>query len=61
MVDSGCPCLYTTPCVAMCTCANPGSSRGCSRCARFGSAEQKKAAAERIAKILDESEERCVS
>lgn len=48
----GCPCLFTTPCHPRCTCVVPGSSHGCSRCCRYGSDEQRAAAAERIAKAL---------
>lgn len=46
---SGCPCLIVEPCSRNCTCATPVLSGGCRRCARYGSAEQRKAAAEFIA------------
>lgn len=49
----GCPCLHTTPCRDTCTCVNPVMSGGCSRCAAYGSDEQQKSAAEKIASILD--------
>lgn len=50
---SGCPCLYTTPCSPQCTCAHPMMSAGCSRCAKYGSLEQRRATARRLATILD--------
>lgn len=45
---SGCPCTLTTPCSSACTCANQIMSGGCNRCCRYGSEEQRKAAAEAI-------------
>ena len=48
-----CPCLHTTPCIPRCTCAMPGSSSGCRRCCTYGSREQQRAAAERLAKQVD--------
>jgi hypothetical protein len=54
---SGCPCCYTTPCKKQCTCAHPYMSGGCDRCASYGSLEQRKAAAERLAKIIDAAKE----
>jgi hypothetical protein len=49
----GCPCLYTEPCSENCTCVSPWSSRGCARCTSYGSDEQKKSTAARLAKIID--------
>lgn len=51
---SGCPCLYTTPCQDMCTCAGPLYSAGCRRCATYGSLEQRTGMAVRLARIIDE-------
>lgn len=48
----GCPCHYIDPCDPQCSCANDAMSGGCGRCARYGSPEQRKAAAERIAHLL---------
>lgn len=45
---AACHCLHTTPCDVSCTCLNPVSSRGCSRCCSYGSREQQKATAERL-------------
>jgi hypothetical protein len=45
---NGCPCLYATPCHPDCTCVKGHSSRGCQRCARYGSIEQRRARAARI-------------
>lgn len=53
---SGCPCLHTTPCSDQCSCAHRGMSAGCRRCASYGSTEQRRAAAERLARIIDEHE-----
>lgn len=46
----GCPCLYVEPCSSACTCANPTMSGGCSRCCRYGSPSQRRAAAEHLVK-----------
>jgi hypothetical protein len=51
--DVACPCLHTTPCHERCTCVMPLSSSGCQRCCSYGSAEQRAAAAEALAKIID--------
>lgn len=51
----GCPCLYTVPCSDNCSCAHPYLSGGCSRCAKYGSEEQRKSAAEYLAKVIDAS------
>ena len=48
-----CPCLHTTPCQPRCTCVHGGSSSGCYRCCSYGSKEQQKHAAERLAKKID--------
>ena len=45
---SGCPCHWTTPCTPRCTCVNPFSSHGCTRCCRYGSDEQRRGMAENI-------------
>lgn len=51
--DRGCPCKYLEePCHRMCTCVNGASSFGCMYCATYGSLEQRKKAAERIASKL---------
>ena len=47
----GCPCLYTSPCDPACTCIVAGSSRGCARCASYGSPEQRRGMAEAIVSI----------
>lgn len=44
-----CACAYTTPCHATCTCVSPVSSSGCARCCSYGSIEQRREAAKRIA------------
>lgn len=44
-----CPCLHTTPCHPNCTCVVSVSSRGCARCCSYGSKEQQRTAAERLA------------
>lgn len=51
-----CPCQFTTPCKPRCTCINPVSSVGCSRCCTYGSAEQQVARAEKLAKLIDNVE-----
>jgi hypothetical protein len=48
-----CPCELTQPCHEACTCANPFMSAGCRRCCKYGSAEQQKARAERLADAID--------
>ena len=45
----GCPCLWTTPCKPNCSCATPILSAGCSRCARYGSDDQRRTTAVHIA------------
>lgn len=56
---SACPCEHTTPCHDRCACVMPLSSSGCSRCCSYGSKEQQKAAAERLARIIDAANEGC--
>lgn len=51
--DRACPCLHTTPCHPDCTCVKPWMSRGCRRCCSYGSADQRRAAAERLAILID--------
>lgn len=48
---SGCPCQLVEPCQPNCSCANQYLSGGCSRCARYGSDEQRLAAATRLAEL----------
>jgi hypothetical protein len=44
-----CPCVKASePCHPNCTCAKPWMSHGCYCCAKYGSAEQQKAAADFI-------------
>jgi hypothetical protein len=52
----GCPCKHVTPCHERCTCVTPFSSSGCRRCCKYGSVEQQRSAAERIAAAVDEAE-----
>jgi hypothetical protein len=47
-----CPCTLTTPCCVQCSCADGYQSGGCRRCATYGSAEQRLAAAQSIALAL---------
>ena len=47
-----CPCLWTMPCHPQCTCICDFSSRGCMRCCRYGSNEQRRIRAELIATRL---------
>ncbi len=54
---SGCPCKHTTPCNPRCTCVMPGSSSGCARCCSYGSKEQQRAMAERLAALVRDLEE----
>lgn len=52
-LSRNCPCLSTTPCDERCTCVMPHSSRGCSRCAMYGSEGQRKYAAAKLAAKID--------
>lgn len=53
--EKACPCLHTDPCSDRCTCVEPGSSRGCSRCCTYGSEEQQAARAKRLAELIDDA------
>lgn len=53
---TGCPCTLVTPCSNQCSCADPVMSGGCRRCARYGSLEQRKAAASRLSALQAENE-----
>lgn len=58
---SGCPCLIVEPCSGNCSCAHPGLSGGCLRCARYGNGSHRKAVAQRLAgqaKRIQELEDR---
>lgn len=48
---SGCPCTIegVAPCGPACTCLEPFMSGGCTRCASYGSLEQRQVAARSIA------------
>lgn len=48
-VVNSCPCIYTEPCDERCTCVQPFSSRGCRRCCAYGSLEQRRDNAKRLA------------
>ena len=50
---TSCPCLYTEPCRPDCTCVTAYSSAGCFRCCSYGSPEQRRAKAERLAAKID--------
>lgn len=52
-LQTGCPCLYTTPCHPHCSCVE-SNPRGCQRCCRYGSPEQQKAMAEHLATLSDQ-------
>lgn len=45
-----CACTLADPCRDSCSCAEPLLSGGCDRCATYGSAAQRQAAAERLAR-----------
>ena len=51
-VGVSCPCELFIPCSDVCSCAFPFRSGGCSRCCKYGSAEQKLASAKRLAEKL---------
>ncbi len=51
-----CPCLHINPCGPACSCAHMGMSGGCKRCASYGSPEQQKEAATRIATAIEQYE-----
>jgi hypothetical protein len=48
-----CPCRYTTPCGPRCTCVNPISSTGCTRCCSYGPIESQRAKAKDLARRID--------
>jgi hypothetical protein len=48
----GCPCLVIGACSHACSCVHPFMSGGCQRCAKYGSGEQREAAARYIADAL---------
>lgn len=48
-----CPCLYTEPCHKMCSCRWGGYSRGCERCASYGSYKQRVAMSEWLARLTE--------
>ena len=48
----GCPCHVIEPCSYACSCADPFMSGGCQRCAKYGSKEQRVAAAKFIAEAI---------
>jgi hypothetical protein len=52
-VHNACPCLHTTPCHDRCTCLHMLSSSGCRRCCSYGSPEQQRSRAERLAAVID--------
>lgn len=49
--SDGCPCTVEgiEPCRSTCSCAHPYMSGGCSRCAKYGSLEQRQSHARHIA------------
>lgn len=49
---TSCPCTHGFPCAEDCSCIRPYSSKGCSRCCRYGSDEQKKQQSEIINNIF---------
>lgn len=59
--NDSCPCAHTTPCHDRCTCVNPISSSGCRRCCSYGSDEQQRAAAERLAALEVRAQEACAA
>ncbi len=56
MDSAACPCKHTVPCHPNCTCVKQHMSRGCQRCCTYGSPEQQKAKAERLATLLNKAE-----
>lgn len=55
-LQKSCPCQWTAPCEADCTCAQPGSSHGCARCCRWGSDKQRRGMAEHLAGLVTENQ-----
>ncbi len=56
-----CPCLHVAPCHARCSCVAPLSSSGCQRCCSYGSPEQQRAAAERLAREAPATDEAMIA
>lgn len=54
--DNGCPCTLIDPCSYACTCAKPFMSGGCLMCCRYGSLEQRKKAAMRLAELAKQAD-----
>lgn len=50
--ERACPCKHVTPCHDRCTCVTPLSSSGCRRCCKYGSNDQRRSAATRIAAAI---------
>jgi len=59
--DDGCPCKLVEPCGPSCSCANDLNSGACGRCAKYGSEEQRMAAAKRIAAAIEVGTTRAVT
>ena len=55
-MESNCPCELVDPCSTDCPCRNSISSFICRRCMRYGSPEQRKAMAARLAFFVDSGE-----
>lgn len=55
--EAKCPCLNTDPCHPDCTCVQPHMSRGCRRCCKYGSAEQRAAKARWLVAAMNVAEE----
>jgi hypothetical protein len=53
MPDRACPCLYTKPCQESCSCVKPMMSHGCTRCASYGSLDQRRSMASILAAQID--------
>lgn len=54
-----CPCeILDEPCMTSCTCKHSALSGGCLCCAKYGSLEQRKNAAEHIQKAMKEYHEK---
>ncbi len=54
-IATGCPCTLIEPCAEGCSCVTMFSSVGCERCAWYGSADQRRASAIRIAAAITEA------
>lgn len=55
--NRSCPCVYVTPCHDRCTCVVPTSSSGCRRCCSYGSLEQRREMAHRLASLEEQNEQ----